>query len=136
MADSREPQASTANDNAQSRDSLSQIETGYCVEANDNVYKIADEERRSQRLAGFVSQLEYVHSWDSGADSYSKLLSLINIAYPVYVHHEELTDDLKNTYDWIIDRENDIPDELYKQLPCHKRNAMNTVFEKGLEKIK
>jgi succinate dehydrogenase flavin-adding protein (antitoxin of CptAB toxin-antitoxin module) len=136
LADFREPDESTINGNIQSSNSSTQKGAEYCVEINNNVYKIADDERRTGRLAGFVSQLELVHSWDWGADSFSKLLSLINIAYPIFVHYEELTDELRKKYVWIIDEAYDISDDLYKQLPCQKRNAMNTVFEKVLGKIK
>ena len=130
------PEESTINENVQPSNSSTQYETEYCAEINNNDYRIADDARRRERLAGFVSQLEFVHSWDWGADSFSKLISLINIAYPIFVHYEELTDGLKKKYVWIIDEAYDIPDELYKQLPCQKMNAMNNVFEKVLGKIK
>ena len=130
------PEESAINHNFQSANSSTQKETEYCPEINNNVYKIADDARQGERLASFVSQLEFVHSWDWGADSFSKLFSLINIAYPIFVHYEELTDDLKKRYNWIIDNTYDISDGLYKQLPCQKRNEMNTIFEKVLGKIK
>ena len=130
------PEESAINDKFKSANSSTQKETEYCPEINNNVYKIADDSRQRERLASFVSQLEFVHSWDWGTDSFSKLFSLINIAYPIFVHYEELTDDLKKRYIWIIDNTYDTSDGLYKQLPCQKRNEMNTIFEKVLGKIK
>ncbi len=130
------PEESSIDDNIQSPSSSTQKETEYCPEINNNDYIIADEAGRGETLAGFVSQLETVHSWDPGIGSFSKLFSFINIAYPIFVHYEELTDDLKKRYDSVIDEAYHISDEVYKQLPCQKRNALNTVFEKVLGKIK
>ena len=108
----------------------------HCAKINNKDYEIMDDESRSQRLADFVLQLDYVDSWDSGEDSYSKLISTFNIAYPVFVHYDELDNELKRKYIWIIGNAYDIPDELYQKLPCEKRNAMNSVFEKVLGKVK
>ena len=127
---------STIKDNVPSPASSTQKETVYCAEINNDIYRIANDESRTERLASFVSQLESVHSWDSGADSFSKLISSINIAYPVFVHYEDLGDDLKKKYVWIIDKVYDISDDLYQQLPCQKRNEVNAIFEKVLGKTK
>jgi hypothetical protein len=107
-----------------------------CASINDNDYKITDDETRGQRLSSFISQLELEHAWDSEADSYSKLYSMINIAYPVFVHYEELDDYQKAKYKRLIEKTYDISDDLYKQLPCQQRNAINTVFEKILGKTR
>jgi hypothetical protein len=130
------PEKPTVKDNVSSPGTPTQKETESCAEINNDIYRIADNERRSERLASFVSQLEFVHSWDSGTDSFSKLISSINIAYPVFVHYEDLDDNLKKKYIWIIDKVYDISEELYKQLPCQKRNEVNAIFEKVLGKIK
>jgi hypothetical protein len=132
----RQYEDSTINNIVQSSSSLTPQETENCAKIDNKVYKIADDAGRTERLASFVSQLEFEHSIDPRADSYSKLYSLINISYPIFVHYEELSNNLKLRYDWVIDKVYYIPDELYEQLPCQKRNAMNIVFEKVLGKIK
>ncbi|MBT7952972.1 MAG: hypothetical protein HN764_15195 [Gammaproteobacteria bacterium] len=115
---------------------LAEKKTRKCAKINNEDYEIEDDESRGSRLADFVRQLEYVDSWGSGEDSYSKLVSTFNIAYPIFVHYDELSDELKKKYVWIIGNTYDIPKELYIQLPCQKRNAMNSVFEKILGKNK
>ena len=136
LADAREPVESTINDKVQSPNSSTQKETECCAEINNDVYIIADDAGRKERLTSFVSQLQFVDSWDWGADSYDKLFSLISIAYPIFVHYEDLTDGLKEKYVFVIDKAYDISGELYKKLPCQKRNEMNTIFKKVLGKIK
>ncbi len=107
-----------------------------CDAIDNNIYQIADDARRESRLASFISQLEYEYSWDSGSDSSTKLFSLINIAYPIYVHYEELSDAHKIKFTRIIDNIYDTPDELFKQLSCNKRKAVNNIFDKVLGKLK
>jgi len=113
-----------------------QVAVAACGEINDDIYRITDSTTRAERLSSFISQLEYVDSWDWGAPSYEKLISLINIAYPVYLHYAYLDDDQKERYTGVIARTYNAPARLFRRLPCRKRNQINIVFEKVLGKTR
>jgi hypothetical protein len=115
---------------------MAERKTRQCAKINNEDYEIEDDESRGSRLTDFVTQLEYVDSWGSGEDSYSKLISTFNIAYPIFVHYDELNNELKKKYTWVVGNTYEIPDKLFRRLPCQKRNAMNSIFEKILGKEK
>jgi len=99
-----------------------------CRNIDSDIYKIEDIESRPARLASFISQLEYVESWDTGEDSFSELTSLFNIAYPIFVHYGELSAVQKKKYARVIEQAYTMPEALFKRLACEKREAMNSVF--------
>jgi hypothetical protein len=117
-------------------DTIVKKQVKICRKIDNDIYKIEDEGSRAARLASFISQLEYVESWDTSEDSFSELTSLFNIAYPIFVHYEELTGVQKKKYARVIEQAYTMPAALFKRLDCEKRQAMNSVFNLVIGKTK
>ena len=99
-----------------------------CKKTNDDNYKLANDGEKEKILTGFMSQLETVHAWDWGAESEAKLVSLVNIAYPIFVNYASLNAEQKNRYREIIVSTYEISSALYRRLDCQPKNQMNVVF--------
>jgi hypothetical protein len=111
-----------------------QIKT--CRKIDNDIYRIEDKESRAERLASFISQLGYVESWDTGEGSFSELTTLFNIAYPIFVHYEELSAVQKKKYARVVRQAYTMPEALFKRLACEKREAMNSIFSLVIGKTK